>query len=129
MTKLRRFRDSDVLEIDRIWQAHHSDDFSVPDRRNAVIDAVVEGENGEVIAYGQVKLFAEAIFILDKSASPKDKARALKLLMSEAFRGTYSAGIRDLYAFIQDPDFERLIEKHFDFEVLARPGTLLKREL
>lgn len=129
MVKLRSFRREDISQIDEIWRKHHSDDFSVPDRRNAVIDAVVEGEGGKVIAYGQVKLFAEAILILDKDASPRDKYKALTLLMLEAFRGADSAGIRDLYAFIQDPDFENLIAKHFDFEVLRNPGTLLKREL
>jgi hypothetical protein len=129
MPRLRSFRTSDVEAIDRIWRKHHSNDFSVPDRRNAVVDAVVEDDNGEVIAYGQVRLFAEAMFILDLDARARDKIEALKLLMLEAFRGTDSAGLRNLYAFISDPEFADLIEKHFGFERADKVGELLLREI
>lgn len=125
---IRLFQPSDIVAVDRIWRAHHSDDFSVPDRRNMVTEAVVEVD-GEVIAYGQVKLFAEAMFILDKSASQRNKVLALKLLMLEAFRGTDAAGLRNLYAFIKDPEFATLISHHFGFEIIDNPGELLLRGL
>lgn len=124
--RLRAFDESDIEAIDRIWRAHHSNDFSVPDRRNRVIDAVVD-KDGEVIAYGQVKLFAEAIFIVDKSASLRDKVQALKLLMLEAFRGNDKAGLKQMYCFIKDPDFATLISRHFGFEIVDEPGELLLR--
>lgn len=126
---LRSFSVSDIPRIDEIWRAHHSNDFSVPNRRNALIDAVVENEKGEVVAYGQVKIFAEAMFILDKSASRREKIEALQLLMLEAFRGAKLGGIEQMYAFIKDPAFMRLIEKHFHFQVVDYPGDLLMREM
>lgn len=125
---LRKFHQPDVESIDEIWRKHHSDDFSVPNRNNSIIDAVVE-EDGKVIAYGQVKMFAEAVFIIDKDASKRAKVEALKLLMLEAIRGTNLAGLEDLYCFIKDPTFSTLISKHFGFEIVDEPGELLLRKV
>ena len=124
---LRSFRQTDIDAIDRIWRAHHSNDFSVPDRENMVIDAVVE-DKGEVIAYGQVKLFAEFMLILDLSASQRVRIEAIKLLMLEAFRGADQAGLKRVYSFIRDPGFATLIERHFGFESVDEPGELLLRK-
>jgi hypothetical protein len=125
--RIRPFRLSDVEAIDRIWREHHSNDFSVPNRDNAVIDAVVENKDGEVVAYGQVKLFAEAMLILDKNASQREKIQALQLLMLEAFRGTDARGIQQMYCFIKDPQFATLISRHFGFDIVDK-GELLFRE-
>lgn len=86
-------------------------------------------KDGEVIAYGQVKLFAEAMFIVDKDASNRDKAEALQLLMIEALRGTHIAKLEDIYCFIKDPEFATLISKHFGFEIVDQPGELLLRKV
>jgi len=127
--RIRPFQESDILEIDRIWQAFHSRDFSVPNRNNAVIDAVVVDENDKVVAYGQVKMFAEAMFILDHDAPPRAKVAALKMLMLEAIRGANLAGLEDIYSFIKDPAFASLISKHFGFELVEEPGELLLRKV
>ena|SRR5215510_7493805 len=129
MTRIRSFQPSDIPRIDEIWRKHHSNDFSVPNRQNSVIDAVVEDESRVVIAYGQVKLFGEAVFILDKDASLRYKIEALKLLMSEAIMGSEIAKLEDIYCFIRDPDFATLISKHFGFEIVDDPGELLLRRL
>lgn len=126
--KLRRFQLSDVEAINDIWERHHKNDFSVPNRNNAVIDAVVE-EDGKVVGYGQVKIFAEAMFIIDKDASKRSKIEALILLMTEAIRGSDIAGIEDIYCFIKDPSFASLISKHFSFEIVDEPGELLLRKV
>lgn len=127
--KIRPFRQDDVEVIDEIWRKHHANDFSVPNRNNLVIDAVVEGSSGTVVAYGQVRLFAEAMFFLDKDASQRDKVQALRLLILEAIRGTNLAGLEDLYCFIKDPQFATLISKHFSFEIVDEPGELLLRKV
>jgi N-acetylglutamate synthase-like GNAT family acetyltransferase len=125
---LRSFRDEDIPAIDKIWRDHHSSDFSVPDRRNKIVDAVVV-ENEKIIGYGQVKLFAEAMLILDLSASRRQKVDAIKLLMAEAFRGCDQAGIHQVYAFIKDPLFATLISKHFGFEIVDKGELLLREEV
>lgn len=127
MIRLRSFRQTDIEAIDKIWREHHANDFSVPDRENMVIDAVVE-KDGEVVAYGQVRLFAEFMMILDKSASQRDKIEALKLLMLEGFRGSNEAQLKRFYMFIRDPGFATLITRHFGFEIVDEPGELLLRK-
>lgn len=126
---IRRFKRGDEEVIDEIWRKHHADDFSVPNRNNLVIDAVVEDSSGTIVAYGQVRLFAEAMFFLDKDASQRNKVEALKLLILEAIRGADLAGLEDLYCFIKDPQFATLISKHFSFEIVDEPGELLLRKV
>jgi L-amino acid N-acyltransferase YncA len=126
--ELRSFRWEDVPEISKIWETHHSEDFGLPNRRSAVIDAVIE-DHGKIIAYGQVKLFAEAMLFLDKSASLRARVTALRLLMLEAFRGAEQAGIQEIYAFITDPNYALLLQKHFKFYQADKPGELLIKEL
>lgn len=128
MPEIRSFSWADVPEISKIWEDHHSDYYGLPNRRSAIIDAVVE-DNGKIIGYGQVKLFAEAMLFLDKSAPLRSRVVALKKLMLEAFRGTEQAGIKEMYAFINDPDFALLIQKHFRFYAADKPGELLVKEL
>jgi hypothetical protein len=125
--KLRAFRETDVPAISEIWEQHHSSLYSLPDRKTAIIDAVVEDKD-KVIGYGQVKLFAEAMLFLDKDAPIRARIFALKALMLEAFRGTENARLHQLYAFIQDPDFALLIQKHFHFYPADKPGELLIKE-
>lgn len=123
--KVRDFKHSDIESIDRIWQKHHSSDFSVPDRKNMIAEAVVEDVDGNVVAYGQVKLFAEAMIILDKDASRREKVLALELLLAHAFAGANQARLNQMYAFIKDPDFALLLEKHFGFERAIDTGERL----
>ena len=126
--KLRSFSWDDVPAISKIWEDHHSDHFGLPNRRSSVIDAVVEHDN-KIIAYGQLKLFAEAMLFLDKSAPLRARATAWRLLMLEAFRGAEQAGIREIYAFITDPNYALLLQKHFHFFQADKPGELLIKEL
>lgn len=126
--KLRAFKDSDIEPISDIWEQYHSMDYGLPDRSKAVIDAVFEDE-GRVIGYGQVKLFAETMLFLDKGAPQRARILALKALMLEAFRGASCSGLAEIYAFINDPVLSALIQKHFHFNVIEKPGQLLIKEL
>lgn len=94
-----------------------------------IAEVVAEDDDGGLVAYGQVKLFAEAIMILDKDASRKNKVEALKLLLLEAFRGTDQAGLQEVYCFCKDPEFATLLAKHFSFEIVDEPGELLLRKV
>jgi hypothetical protein len=127
MTELRTFTEADVLPLDKLWREHWTN-YSLPNRENRIIDSVAVN-NGQIIGYGQVKLFAEVMLFLDPTARKRDRARALKLLMLEAFRGADKAGIEELYAFIKDPDFSLLIQKRYGFKRIIEPGELLLRKL
>jgi hypothetical protein len=126
--KLRSFRAEDIPDISKIWEDHHSELYSLPNRDTAIIDAVVENGKGKLVGYGQVKLFAEAMLFLDKSAPLRERIIALKLLMLEAFRGTEQAKLQELYAFVNDPDFALLLQRHFRFYPADKAGELLIKE-
>lgn len=126
--KIRLFKPGDEQAVDEIWKKHHQD-FSVPDRNRMIAEVIAEDEDGSMVAYGQVKLFAEAIMLIDKDASLRSKVEALKLLLLEAFRGTDQAGLQDLYCFCKDPEFATILSKHFSFEIVDSPGELLLRKV
>jgi|SRR5687767_1131341 len=126
--ELRSFRWSDVPEISKIWEEHHSDLYGLPNRRSSIVDAVVEND-GKIIGYGQVKLFAEAMLFLDKSAPLRARVDAFRMLILEGFRGTEQAGIQEIYAFCADPNFALIMQKHFRFFKADKPGELLVKEL
>jgi hypothetical protein len=126
--ELRSFRWSDTPAISKIWEDHHSDYYGLPNRRSSIVDAVVE-DNGKIVGYGQVKLFAEAMLFLDKSASLRSRVNAFRMLILEGFRGTERAGIQEIYAFVTDPDFALIMQKHFKFYQADKPGELLIKEL
>lgn len=127
--KLRQLSPPDILTLDDLWQKYWTDS-SLPGTRNRIIDAIAhDEESGRIIGYGQVKLFAESMLFLDPTAPRRARVQALKLLMSEALRGTDQAGIEELYAFIKDPDFALLIEKRYEFKRIIQPGELLLRKV
>jgi hypothetical protein len=123
MIKLRSLAESDIITLDKLWQEHWSNQ-TLPGLKNRVIDAVAH-DDGRIIGYGQVKLFAEAMLFLDPTARKRDRVQALKLLMEEAERGVNKAGLEDIYIFIKDPDFAVLIAERYGFERIIEPGELL----
>ena len=129
MVKLYPLTPELILELDKLWQNHWSSDASLPGLDHRIIDSVAINDDGRVIGYGQVKLFAEAMLFIDPTARKRDRATTTKLLMHEAFRGTDRAGLKDIYCFIRDPDFSLLIQHHFKFEKVDDPGELLLRRL
>lgn len=128
MIRLRSFRDEDVLKLDELWRLYWSS-HSFPDRENRIIDAIAVNEFDKIVGYGQVKMFAEAMLFLDPTSTKRDKAHALKSLMLEAYRGCSVAGVDEMYAFIQNPDFLKLIVNRFGFKHIENPGQLLLRKL
>ncbi len=126
--KVREFQKGDEIQIDEIWRKHHAQDFSVPSRKNLIVERIAEVD-GKIVAYGNVKIFAEAFILLDKDASVRDKVKALQILLLEAFRGADEHGLEDLYCFCKDPEFATLLAKHFSFEIVDEPGELLLRKV
>lgn len=118
--------DNDLKAIDRIWKEGYSSDFSLPDLSNAVTFAVVE-DAGEIVGFGMVKMFAEAIMILDKSKSIRVKSETMKLLLDKAETDCRTENIKQLHSFTNDPNFANLLVKHFNFKTIQNIG--LQKEL
>lgn len=126
--KLRPLVPQDITALDELWKKYWSA-YSLPTRSNAIIDAVTINPSGQIVGYGQVKLFAEAMLFLDPTMPRRERAISVRLLMSEAFRGVRSANIEQIYAFIKDPEFVKLIVQRYGFEPVVEPGQLLMKEL
>lgn len=122
ITRLLNF-ETDATEISRIWEEGYKGDFSLPDLTNSVTFAVVEHE-GKVIAFGVVKVYAEAIMIIDQAKSNRIKSEAMKLLLDKAEKDCKKHKITQLHTFIKDESFADILIKHFNFIKIKTVGLL-----
>ena len=125
--KIRETRTEDAIEIDRIWrECGHAEHFGLPSLDRTVTSAIVV-DDGHIIGFGVVKLYAEATCVLDTFESKADRLAALELLLTEAFRACEEAKIEHLHVYVQDKGMERVLIKRYDFKVAS--GTALVKEL
>ena len=123
---IRSVKRGDVERIDEIFRQGHDDDFSLPDLSMQITNAVVE-KDGKVIGFGVVKIYAEAIAVLDLAESKADRFEALQMLLAEAFRACEEEKIPQLHVYVQDSNFQRILEKRFGFKIAT--GVALVREI
>jgi hypothetical protein len=110
--RIRPVLPEDTEAINSIFTKHHKDAFGIPDK--TITEAIVSEED-RVIAYGAVTLLAEAVMVLDLDASLREKDFALKQLIWQAIQGV-SGKMDGLHAFVQDPEFAKVLKKHFGFK-------------
>ena len=111
---VRRYSPADLKVIDELWQKHHAHQFSLPKLLPSIIDCVVEDDKG-IIAFGNLKVFAETVMIMDHDRSPIVRAKAFRQIMPVAIMGAQRAGIAEIHATVQDPDFGDVMRKHYGF--------------
>lgn len=86
----------------------------MPKTLPSVIDCIVEDDRG-IIAFGNLKVFAETIMVMDHDRSRTTRARAFREIMPVAIMGAQRAGITEIHAVTQDPDFGVVLRKHYGF--------------
>lgn len=122
----REFRESDIMPIDEIYNRQPS--LGVPSLKNMIINSTLEDEiTGKIVGYGVVKIFAEAVLILDKEIPKQDRAVALTEAMQTCLLFCKDAGVEVLYAVASDENFAKVLEKSYLFHRV--PGTLLCKEV
>jgi len=72
-------------------------------------------DDDEVVAYGMVKLFAEAIMVLDLDRPLRNKADAFKLLIEAAIAKSRDLHMEQLVGFVENRDFANILRKHYGF--------------
>lgn len=108
--------ESDIVEIDRIWrESGHSEHFGLPNLNYTITSAIAE-RNGEILGFGVVKLYAEAVAVLDLSKPKADRVEALERLLAEAFRACKVQDIEQLHVYVQEPGMQRILVRKFDFK-------------
>lgn len=105
----------DLKKIDDIYREYHQDQFYIPDLKHTVCHRVVKLEE-DVIGFGMVKLFPEAILVLNKGRSHREQVMALKMLMNCAITQTWAAGHDYLHATVHNPEYSKLLSKHYGFK-------------
>jgi hypothetical protein len=123
---IRPIKREDVAGIDEVYRSGHDNVFSLPDLSNQITSAVVVKE-GKIIAFGVVKVFSEAIAVLDLREAKVDRLQSMEMLMLEAVRGCVEAGITQLHVFAHDEGLAKILEKHYEFKPVK--GIALVKEL
>jgi hypothetical protein len=121
MIDVREFRESDIERIDKVY--HSQSEFGVPSLNNIVVNVTIEKDGKEVIGYGVVKLFGEAVLMLDGKLSKRERAESLKASMQIAILKSRDAGLEMLYAISNDSEFSKVLRNRYGFK--AVPGELL----
>jgi hypothetical protein len=111
----RLLKHSDLEVIDRIWQQFYKDEFGLPPLDKAIYAVVVEDKD-KVVGFGQTRLTTESVMIIDQSLSLRDKVGILKLIMEAQTIGMTRAGMYETHAFAQNPNFARILKRHFRYE-------------
>lgn len=124
MIELRQLKNSDIESIDKIYRKQP--EVGVPSLNNMIINRVIDN-NGEVIGYGALKLFAEAVLILNKDIPKRDKVQAVTEIMTTAILYSRDAGLEMIYAISNSESFTKCLENRFKFKRV--PGTLLCLDL
>lgn len=118
----RDFELKDIEPIDEIFKKQP--ELGVPSLNYMIVNATMEDtEKKKILAYGVVKLFAEATLIMDKSLSKKDRAQALMEAMKTAILYSRDAGLEMIYAISTNDEFTKCLEHRYKFKRV--PGTLL----
>lgn len=112
---IRPFKESDVGAIERIHEKFHSYGFSMPDISEAYAHVVAE-EDGQVLAYGQIRDITESIMVLDHSIQKRKRVEALAGLMREAIFSATNRGADQIHAFVQDQSFEDVLKRKFGYK-------------
>lgn len=121
----RPFAISDVKAIGDIYDKHHAESFFLPPPDRCITERVVTNDTGKIIAFGAVSLLAEAVLVLDMSSRLREKDYAIQQLLWQAIQGV-SGKLDGLHAFVQDPEFARILKKHFGFKTCKGEALYLE---
>jgi hypothetical protein len=106
----------DFEEVNAIYWKYHSNSLYLPDLSNSIFHTSARDNQG-TIAFGMVKLFPEAILVMNKDRSLRDRAIALKLMAREAIIQTKAKNYKYLHATIHDDAYLSLLSKHYGFKL------------
>lgn len=82
-------------------------------------------EDDEIVGYGVVKLFAEAIIVIDDAQSNFKKAKIIKQLADLAVGQCSHLGLKRLYAFTDDEAYAEQLVQHYSFNKITAKSLVL----
>src|SRR5262245_11841646 len=121
---LRKTAKADLPAVDKLNQDFK---FIFTPGELCIADAVVINEEENIVAFGFIKPFAEAIFITDTKLPKVTRGKAMDLLMNTAVRSSKEFGARQLHTVVEDPKLGESLVKHYGFEYIK--GIVLVKNL
>lgn len=114
---------ADVKAMVEIAERCH--DFPAPTSNDTIVGRVVENGSGPV-AYGIIKVFAEAIFVPDLTKPRVELGKSLMLLMKDAIEASQRANVEQLHTFVKDEEFVELLKRHYGFVECSGKALVLE---
>lgn len=117
--KIRTYKPEDAETVDEIYNRCHGH-FALPDINHCVSMAIVEDDEGKIIAFGAFELIPELTLVLDNQVSKRDQVKALKELLEA---GSFIAKVnrfKQINVFPDSTVYAGILNKHFGFE-MGRP--------
>lgn len=121
----RKFLISDVKEIDRIFRKQS--DLGVPSLKNVIANYTFV-KSGRIIGYGVIKMYAEAVLILDDSIRKRDKAESTVHSLNLAVSTCQALGIEQLFVISNSESFTKVLKKKFGFKEASGKTLFLEFE-
>lgn len=114
--KIRAYSPEDFKKVSEIYEKYWKGKLEVPDQAGRLVEAVVEDDNGEIITYGMMKLWAEVMMIMDSSKPKRDKVEALRTLMLTAEMTASKQNLEAFHIFTNNESYAEVLQKHFQCE-------------
>jgi len=113
----------DLQRVDEIYRTHYENEFCLPSLHHTIGSGIIS--NGDVItAFGMVRLYPEAIIIIDKSLDLQTKVNSLELLYEQAVKVCKHNNFSELNAHTIDSKYSNLLTKRLGFKAIK--GNLLQ---
>jgi hypothetical protein len=111
---------SDLVKLEKCAQFPLSNLNGLP----KVLEKSIEDEKGllgSVIVSSTVEI---SLIFADRSI--RDKVKGLKMIEDFLYPQLTNRGFRDMYVFTANPEFAKILSRHFKFELL-KPQALVRR--
>jgi N-acetylglutamate synthase-like GNAT family acetyltransferase len=118
---------ADIPSIAEIYKQNPNYDLEV--FKNVLDDIVVVDalDHDQIVSYGALKQFIEAVVTIDQTRSKKEKLIAIKQMLDAAIDKCNEHDIPDLHMFTEDEKFAQLLINKFGFEKIN--GIALVKDL
>lgn len=122
----RSLKPADLTQVDKIYRDYYQDYCMLPNLNHTIESGVVDSDDG-IIGFGMVKLYPEAIIVLDSSKRLRDRIGAHNLLLDVGLLACSKYKHEELRAHVVDSNYERFLTKNFNFETVK--GSLMIKDL
>ena len=109
--KIRPLIPSDLFEIQQLHDKYYAE-FEFPRFAHMLNAFVIEDDKKEIIMAGGVEKVGEAVLVTNKEKSRIKIGKALVEAQTCAEFTCKVSGIRDLYAFVRDEDYDKHLRLH-----------------